>query len=396
MRRLFAPLLFLCAVSAQAQHPPANLSELVDAAWQREPRARLLDARRAELAALAEVAAGSLPGPGTVGISHRNDRLQSDRGRLEWELEYAQPLWLPGQAAARRQEADVALRALEAERATLRLGLARSLSGELLAWQSARAGLRLAEGRLTLARALSDDLARRLRAGEAPRFDANLAESERLAAEAQLAEQGLLVAEAARRFERLVGTPPPEARPRPPAAGPDEHPALAAAREGAALARARLAGTRQSLRDNPELGVRLRHERDTFGAPFGDSVALRISIPLASAPRSAAREAAAVAAVTEAAVALERARDQLQLDRAQADDQLAAAGRLHAAAEARRRLATDNVALADKAWRLGERPLEALLRARAAAFDADAALLRAGLARDQALAWRDYLNGAIE
>ena len=116
MRRLFAPLLFLCAVSAQAQHPPANLSELVDAAWQREPRARLLDARRAELAALAEVAAGSLPGPGTVGLSHRNDRLQSDRGRLEWELEYAQPLWLPGQAAARRQEADVALRALEAER----------------------------------------------------------------------------------------------------------------------------------------------------------------------------------------------------------------------------------------------------------------------------------------
>lgn len=396
MRRLFAPLLFLCAVSAQAQHPPANLSELVDAAWQREPRARLLDARRAELAALAEVAAGSLPGPGTVGLSHRNDRLQSDRGRLEWELEYAQPLWLPGQAEARRQEADTALRALAAERAALRLGLARSLSGELLAWQSARAGLRLAEGRLTLARALSDDLARRLRAGEAPRFDANLAESERLAAEAQLAEQGLLVAEAARRFERLVGTPPPEARPRPPAAGPDEHPALAAAREGAALARARLAGTRQSLRDNPELGVRLRHERDTFGAPFGDSVALRISIPLASAPRSAAREAAAVAAVTEAAVALERARDQLQLDRAQADDQLAAAGRLHAAAEARRRLATDNVALADKAWRLGERPLEALLRARAAAFDADAALLRAGLARDQALAWRDYLNGAIE
>ena len=104
MRRLFAPLLFLCAVSAQAQHPPASLSALVDAAWQREPRARLLDARRAELAALAEVAAGSLPGPGTVGISHRSDRLQSDRGRLEWELEYAQPLWLPGQAEARRQE----------------------------------------------------------------------------------------------------------------------------------------------------------------------------------------------------------------------------------------------------------------------------------------------------
>ena len=134
MRRLLAPLLFLCAVSAQAQHPPASLSALVDAAWQREPRARLLDARRAELAALAEVAAGSLPGPGTVGLSHRNDRLQSDRGRLEWELEYAQPLWLPGQAAARRNEVAVALRALDAERQSLRRELARRLVDTRLAW----------------------------------------------------------------------------------------------------------------------------------------------------------------------------------------------------------------------------------------------------------------------
>ena len=82
MRRLLARSCFSVPSLPRAQHLPASLSALVDAAWQREPRARLLDARRAELAALAEVAAGSLPGPGTVGLSHRNDRLQSDRGRL--------------------------------------------------------------------------------------------------------------------------------------------------------------------------------------------------------------------------------------------------------------------------------------------------------------------------
>ena len=54
MRRLFAPILFLCAVSAMAQHPPASLpaslSELVDAAWQREP---LLHAWRLKVKAAA-------------------------------------------------------------------------------------------------------------------------------------------------------------------------------------------------------------------------------------------------------------------------------------------------------------------------------------------------------
>lgn len=398
MRRLFALFVLLCcALVATARPAAAGLTELLDAAWQRDPRARALDARRDELSALAEVAAGWAPGPGSVGIANRNDRPFDNRGRQEWELEYAQPVWLPGQAAARRDEAGTALRALDAERAALRLDLARRLVDTRLAWLLARGQADLAERRLTVARQLADDLARRVKAGEAPRFDLNLAESERLAAEADVAEQALVASEVARRFQVLAGSPPPHVLDATRAeASVATHPGLVAAREATALARARLATTRQSLRDNPELGLRLRRERDASGAEYGDSISLRLVIPLASAPRTAAREAAAIAAVTERAVAAEQLRSQFEQDRAQAADQLATAARLEDAARARQRLAVDNLSLADTAWRLGERPLEALLRARTAAFDADTAALRAHYTREQAEAWRDYLKGSAE
>lgn len=397
MGRLFALFMLCWAVVATAQpSPPAGLAGLVDAAWQRDPRARALDARRDELAALVRVAAGWTPAPGAVGIANRSDRPFDNRGLQEWELEYAQPLWLPGQAAARRDEADGALRALDAEREALRRDLARRLIDTHLAWLLARDQAGLAEGRLAVARQLADDLARQVKAGEAARFDFNLAESERLAAAAVLAEQVLARSQEARRFEALAGAPPPERLVAPSDPPPGEHPGLAAAREAAAVARARLATTRRSLRDNPELALRLRHERDAGGLPFSDSIGVKLTIPLASGPRSAAREAAAIAVATESAVAADRVREQLALDRAQAAEQGAAALALEAAAEARRRLAADNVKLADTAWRLGERPLEAFLRARAAAFDADLAALRARHVRAQADAWRDALRGTPE
>jgi len=103
-----------------------------------------------------------------------------------------------------------------------------------------------------------------------------------------------------------------------------------------------------------------------------------------------------MAAVTESAVAVEQVRSQLEQDRAQAADQLATAARLEEAARHRQRLAADNLGLADTAWRLGERPLEVLLRARTAAFDADSAALRARYTREQAEAWRDFLKGSAE
>lgn len=69
---------------------------------------------------------------------------------------------------------------------------------------------------------------------------------------------------------------------------------------------------------------------------------------------------------------------------------------LEAGADTRLQLAQDNLALADKAWRLGERPLESLLRTRSAFFDAEEARLRARHARAQAETAQLYWSGVAE
>jgi outer membrane protein TolC len=54
-------------------------------------------------------------------------------------------------------------------------------------------------------------------------------------------------------------------------------------------------------------------------------------------------------------------------------------------AHTRHQLAADNLALAEKAFRLGESDLAALLRARATAFATEAALKRQELTRSEAV-----------
>lgn len=380
---------------AQAQSVPA-LRALVDQAWQLDPQARRIRHRRDALEAQARQVGGWTPAPGSLAVGQRSDRYLAGRGQLEWELEYAQPLWLPGQADARRQEAALALAALEADAALLRLELGRQLAEAHQAWRLAADLHALAGHRQTLAEALATDLARRYRAGEAPRFDDNLAQAELLAAQAARDEAALAEQAAEDSFRRLAGSPPPAHWPRPGQLPPPVPPQLDAPQRALDWALAQLESTRRSPRDNPELGVRLRRERDATGAEFADSLALRLSIPLESAPRQQAREADGAGAVDEAQAALARARLTQAQELRRSAAQRARALQLEAGADTRLQLAQDNLALADKAWRLGERPLESLLRTRSAFFDAEEARLRARHARAQAETAQLYWSGVAE
>ena len=79
-------------------------------------------------------------------------------------------------------------------------------------------------------------------------------------------------------FRRLAGSPPPAHWPRPGQLPPPVPPQLDVPQRALDWALAQLESTRRSPRDNPELGVRLRRERDATGAEFADSLALRLSI----------------------------------------------------------------------------------------------------------------------
>lgn len=115
-------------------------------------------------------------------LANVNDQLNANRGKQEWELEVATPLWLPGQSAARQNEAT----ALQAEMVTRqqasRLQLAADLREAWWALAGARNAQTTAQDKLHTANALALDVQRRYKVGELARVDTNLAQNEQMAA----------------------------------------------------------------------------------------------------------------------------------------------------------------------------------------------------------------------
>ena len=90
-----------------------------------------------------------------------------------------------------------------------------------------------------------------------------------------------------------------------------------------------------------------------------------------------------------------RARTRVELETERAQREVAAAGQQLAMAAERRALAADNLRLAEKAFTLGESDLSALLRIRAAAFDAESFYDRQRVARAAAISRLNQALGAL-
>ncbi|MDT3736975.1 MAG: TolC family protein [Denitratisoma sp.] len=357
-----------------------TLGEALEQAWARHPQASAISAREDEARARAELADSITPGPAALSLSSLNDRLNRNRGKQEWEAEMAVPLWLPGQQTAREAEAESALAEVAARSRALRLQLAGEVREAWWSVAAARQARDLARHRAETARALDADVQRRYKAGDLARIDANLAQSERLAAEAEAieAEAALLAVEQV--WRNLTGAPPPALLPEEGTVAShepsDDHPRLAAVAAAARTARSHLRVAEETRRDAPELAVRVVRERGGFSEPYANSVGVKLTIPFSSGPRVRQENAAARAESAQADAELVLARHRLQLDAGKARLDLAAAQRQLAMAQERRALAADNLQLTEKSFALGEADLTVLLRVRAAAFEAETFLNR--------------------
>jgi len=378
------PLLLAGLTIAWPAHAQ-TLGDALERAWARHPQAAAVSAREDEARARAEVAAGFTPGPPALSLSSLNDRLNRNRGKQEWEAEMAVPLWLPGQKAAREAEAESAAAEVAARRAALRLQLAGEVREAWWQVAAARNARDLAARRAQTARALDADVQRRYKVGDLARIDANLAQSERLAAEAEAveAEAALLAVEQA--WRNLTGVAPPallaEEGPVASHEPSADHPQLAAAAAAARTARSKQRVAEETRRDAPEFAVRVVRERGDFSEPYANQIGVKLTIPFSSGPRVRQESAAARAESVQADAELSLARHRLQLDAEKAHLDLAAAERQLAMARERRALAADNLQLAEKSFALGEADLTTLLRVRAAAFEADTFLNRQKVAQ---------------
>lgn len=364
-----------------------GLRAAVDAAWERAGLGPTLAAREAQVEARERVLDSAFPKSPTVGFAYRRDLWTNPLGKRELEPELAFPLWASGERDALRAVTGTERGALEPAAAATRLRVAGQVRESLWALAMARVELDAAQARVEAARVLEADVARRVAAGELPRADLLLAQVDLLDARSTLAQASSVHAGTVHEWRSLTGLDPAGAdpEPRPAGAGQDSHPELRDRAARVTVAMAQLAQAREVRRDGPELSISTRHDRDARGLAERDTIRVGIRIPLDTEARNAPRIAAAGSALADVESEYARERLRLEAERRRADEADRAAEARRALAEERRRIAEQNLVLIDRAFRLGERPLADLLRARAlrddAALEEARSQARIGLAR---------------
>ncbi|MBL8362239.1 MAG: TolC family protein [Rubrivivax sp.] len=384
------PAAFPPASPASAPIPTAgtvSLRAALEAAWQRAVVAREREGQRRRAEVDRAVASSLWAAPPSLAMSHRDDRLQGNAGRRETEIGVAVPLWLPGQRAARAGTAEAAATQALAAEQVARLRLAGDLREA--AWQLAalQAEMAQAEAQAQALKQLADDVDRRVRAGDLARADALAAQAEALAASALKTDVQQRLQAARSRWTLLTGlTAAPDLKAdlatEAPAAA---HPELQFASQSTELARQRVELMRRSRRDAPELTIGVRQDTPGRAESSQGSLVVGLRLPFGTDDRNRPLEAAALTELDVAQTQERRLRERLDSDIAAAREAQRSAQAQLEAETARARLLRERTTLIDKSFRAGETPLPDLLRALAAAAQADSAAARQtaalGLAR---------------
>jgi outer membrane protein TolC len=350
----------------------ATLAEALDKAWERAVQARVAESRRGVAAASRMAAESLFPEPPAVGISHRDDRFNKNRGLREHELELALPLWLPGQRDARRALAAWESADIEAAIAAARLNLAGELRAAIWAYASTNTALELAQERVAASEQLAADIARREAAGDLARTDLLLANEELLAARVALAEALTRQRHAIERYRLLTGLESLPTQIEESVAEPEVavHPRQRLAATGAEHARAALQWVRENRRDAPELTIGWQQSRDESSVPESHSLRIGIRIPFASEGRNAPHIAAANASLIRAEAEYRQVMAALETEQRAAFAELEYAELADAADRLRAELTRERLQHLQRAFELGELPLGELMRVRGAATEA--------------------------
>lgn len=392
----FGATLAVALLMSAADLRGQTLAESIEQAWSRDPVAAALDAREEEARARADLAARFVPGAPSASVAALDDRLHRDDGAQKWEMEVGVPLWLPGQRSAHQAEARARQDELAARRASLRWAIAGEVRTRWWSLAGARAARDLALRRVDTARALESDVLRRFESGDLARFDANLAQAERLSAEADAVQAQALVQAQEAGLRAITGTDAPSVL-----AGEtveaqvwslEDHPQWQAWNAAVRVAAATLLATAKSDRAAPHVALRMERDRGGRGEPFSNAIGVQVSIPFSWEPQVRQQTAAARAerARVEAELAATRLRLQAGVESTRAA--LDAAERRLAIARAQRLATADNLQLAERSFSLGETDLTSLLRVRSSAFEAQLLEARQRIAVDAA---RSQLNQAL-
>ena len=406
--RIAAGMVLGCAVvgtaAAQATtaYPPLSassaasptLAQAADAAWLRAAQAREVQGQTRRAQADRTVADSLWPAPPALELSHRNDRWQTSAGRRETEAGLSWPLWLPGQRRAQGAVADADLGLAQAATTAGRLhyaGLVREAAWNVTGQRSEGD---LAESQLRYLQDISEDVKRRVAAGDLAPADALAAQSEVLAARSLLLASRQRQGASEAQWKILTGLDAvPDlvqaaepAEPAEPASfSADSHPEMQMAELNVERLRKRLDLVAANRRDPIELQFRIRQDVPGRGESAQNSIGVGVRVPLGTAARNEPLQAAALSELDVAETAHLRIRERLTAEAATAQAAVRSAAQQLEAEGQRASLLRERAALIDRSFKAGETALPELLRALAAAAQADTNLTRQrvalGLAR---------------
>lgn len=390
------PILALVLVSTPTW-AEATLREALDRAWERAVQARVAESRLNEADASRTIANSWFPEPPSIGFSDKSDRFNNNQGAYERELDIALPLLLPGQRAAYEAFARNDARDAKAGLACARLALAGELRTTIWNLAAATAESEIALERLTTAGKLEADVIRRQKAGDLARTDVILTQEETLAAKVSVTEARTRERHALARLRLLTGLDnmPSGIEEAVAISTTDPHPRLAFAQAALERARATMQVVIKDQRNSPELSFGVVQARDQFAAPGYNSVRIGVRVPFGMEARNAPKLAAANSQLIKADAGLHQTAAEVEMEQREAQSGLDSAEAVSQTALSRATLASERLALQQKAFSLGELNLAEFMRVRATAVEAHLELLRAKYALSAARAQLNQARGIL-
>ena len=388
--------------SAFAQTPAVGAQAFrgaLEAAWSRQPAARIAAAKSDEFSVRRRAAETLSPDAPSLTVAHRTDALVGrNRGQREFEAEVALPLWQRGARAATRQTIAQDESVLHAQVAQAKWKLAGEVREAVWNQRFAVSDVVLATRREAEAATLAATVEKRVKAGDLALVDLNQTLIARAQAQAALGEANA-------RLERANATLRPWGI-REVAAGIESpasttgqiaptHVALLALQRQIDSARGRMELARATARVPLELALGISRERGMTGDPYNTSARVSLKIPFGGETRTAPRVAQAVSELAETEALLEQEHQRLAAELQATRAELAQAQTNITIATERARLAAQSQALFDKAFQLGEIEIATRLRAENERFDADLALSRATLEAGRATSRLNQILGLL-
>jgi len=366
-------------VSLTAEKVSLTLNQALEAAWQRSLEASESRSRLAIVQADQAVNQNWLAAAPAFSMGQRDGKAGTPSGSRETELGLSFPLWWPGQRAAGGQATLSQLGLSHATEQAERLRLAGRLREAIGLLHLAEAELHQVERQVQDLGQLTQDVEKRVRAGDLSPSDALAARSELLGAQAQAVAARQVLAFQQSHWHLLTGVPSLKLQTR---AAPalaqllDTHPELVLANAAVDLGQRRADLARVQRSDSPELSLGMRQERPGQGAGLQSSVVVALRVPLGGQVYQQPRIAAALGELDVAQTQVLRTRQRLTAEVILAQSQLSLSLAQLQAERERAQLLAERARLIDKSFRAGETALPEMLRALAAAVSAESALAR--------------------